>query len=71
MLVKVPAPDHHERIAEHADRNGDETCQTHSPINGKDVDLNDHRNQKVRRKFRHDMGQRRLDAVDPLDQGVF
>ena len=70
VLVKVPAAEHHERIAEHTDRNGDKACQAHSPVDGKDVDLNDHRHQKVGRKLRHDMGQCRLDAVDPLDQGV-
>ena len=70
MLVKVPAPEHHERITEHTDRNGDKACQAHSPVNRKNIDLNDHRYQQISRKLRHDMGQRRLDAVDPLDQGV-
>ena len=70
-LVELRASGHHEHIAEHAQRHCCEGSQTHAPVDGKDVDQDDDRDQKIRRKLRHNMGKRRLDGVDTLNQGVF
>ena len=70
-LIEFSASRHHEHITEHPQRHCDKAGQPHSPVDGKNVDKNDDGDQQVRGKLRHDMRQRRLDAVDPLDQCVF
>ena len=57
-------PEIHQKIKNSQNR------QPHSPVDREDVDFDDHRHQKICRELRHDVGQRRLDAVDPFHQRI-
>ena len=71
MLIKLLTATHHDGKAYESDRKSKKLGKSNSPIQTKNIEENTKGNQKVRREFRHNMRERGLHTVNPLDDRAF